>query len=433
MPKNHKTIQALSQAFELVPSALTRSGRSARAGLGLLALLALVACGKAPDSPGPPKGGPGAGGPPPAMPVTVLKMAPQKVASALEAVGQLEGKREVEVRARVAGVLGKQSFREGEAVKAGAVLYQIERQVYDSAVDAARAAVAQADARLEQTQREGTRLSSLVVAKAISQREADDAGSNVKTALAQQALARAQLRDAQLNLSYTQVTAPISGVVQRALRSEGSLVSPTSDAGLLTTIVQTEPMRVRFALSQSEAASLRGGSGSGQQVRLLGADGTPLPTLARLDYAGSVVDPRLGMVQMRAEMPNPGGALLPGQFVRVQVTTGEQQAYLVPQAAVASGDQGRFVWLLGADGKAAPRPVQTGAWVGKDWVIKGGLAQGDLVIVDNLMKLRPGAAVVDQASMPPPGAGAGPGAGAAAMPGAASAAAKPAAPAASGK
>lgn len=363
--------------------------------LGVAALLS--ACGR---SPAPPAGGPPGGAMPP-LAVTVLNAEPRKVPIVIETVGTLEGLREVEVRARVAGTLQQQLYREGEPVAAGAALFRIERAPFEIAVDAARAAVAQAEARAEQARRETARLAGLVADRAISQREADDAASTAKTAEAALLAARAQLRDAQLNQGYTEVAAPIAGVAQRAQRSVGSLVSPTADGGLLTTVVQVDPIRVRFALSEAELAQLR--QGKGRTVRLLGADGQPVPQLGRLDFAGSVVDPRLGTVPMRAEIANPGGQWLPGQFVRAQIVTGEQDAFLVPQAAVQSGDQGRFVWVM-TDGKAAPKPVVAGPWQGQDWVIRSGLAAGDKVIVDNLLKLRPGAPVQ---VAPPAGAPAG--------------------------
>ncbi len=355
----------------------------------LLAVLVLagllVACNRSQ----PPAAGPGGAMPP--MPVTVLQVTPQKVPVMVETVGTLEGVREVEVRARVGGVLQQQFFREGEPVRAGAALYRIERAPFEIGMDAARAGVAQAEARVEQARRENGRLAALVAERAISQREADDAASALKTAEAALQTVRTQVREAQLNLGYTEVTAPIAGLAQRSQRSVGALVTPAADGGLLTTIVQTNPIRLRFALSEAEATQLR--QGQGRQVRLLLPDGQSARDVGRLDFAGSVVDARLGTVQMRAEFPNPAGAWLPGQFVRAQVITGEQEAFLVPQSAVMSGDQGRFVWVVGADGKAAAKPVQTGPWQGSDWVIRSGLAAGDQVITNNLIKLRPGAPV----------------------------------------
>ncbi len=378
------------------PLRLSRE-RALAAAAGLAVVVLLAGCDRAPAQGGP---GGGAGGPPPAMPVTVVEARPQQLPAGIETVATLEGQREVEVRARVGGVLLKQLFREGEAVRAGAVLYQIEPAPFDIALDAARATVAQQEARVEQARRENERLAALIRDRAISQREADDAGSGLKTAEAALLAARAQLREAQLNAGYTQVAAPIGGVAQRSQRSEGALISPAADGGLLTTIVQTHPIRARFALTEAEAAALR--KARGAEVRLIGADGRPTATVGRLDFAGSMVDPRLGTVAMRAELPNPDGAWLPGQFVRVLVTSGRTEGFLVPQSAVMSGEQGRFVWVIGAEGKAMPKPVQTGPWQGSDWVITGGLAAGDKVITNNLMKLFPGAAV--QVAGDPPAA-----------------------------
>ncbi|EHR73342.1 RND family efflux transporter, MFP subunit [Burkholderiales bacterium JOSHI_001] len=360
-----------------------------------VALAALAGCGK---SAPPAAGGPGGGGMPP-MPATLLAVQPTTVPVAIEAVATLEGVREVEVRARVGGTLVQQLYTEGAPVATGAAMFRIDRAPLQIAVDAARAAVAQAEARAEQARRESGRLATLLAERAISQREADDAASTLKTSQAALLAARAQQRDAELNLGYTMVVAPTAGVAQRAQRSVGALVAPTSDGGLLTTIVQVDPIRVRFALNEAEAAQLR--QARAPKVRLLDANGVPLPGAGRLDFTGQVMDRTLGTVPMRAELPNPGGRLLPGQFVRAQIITGEQEAFLVPQAAVQSGDNGRFVWVMGADGKAAPKPVQAGPWAGKDWVIRSGLAAGDKVIVDNLIKMRPGAAVVPA---PPPGA-----------------------------
>ena len=380
-----------------------KSMRSRVIVLALPVALGLAACGRGDPAPA---AGPGAGGPPPAMPVTVVTVSAQKVPVTLETVGTLEGVREVEVRARVAGVLQQQLFDEGSVVKAGTPLYRIERATYEISVDAARANVAQAEARVEQARRENTRLASLVADRAISQREADEAGSTLKTAEAALLAARTQVREAQLNLGYTEVTAPIAGVVQRSQRSVGALLQPASDGALLTTIVQTNPIRVRFALTEGEAQQLR--TGRGRQVRLFGPDGQLLKDVAKLDFAGSVVDARFGTIQMRAELPNPDGRWLPGQFVRAQVVTGEQDGFLVPQSAVMTGEQGRFVWTVGPNNVATAKPVQTGAWQGTQWVVRSGLAAGDRVIVDNLMKLRPGAPVQPQAA-----AAAGPASGAA--------------------
>lgn len=347
--------------------------------------------------------------PPPPVPVTTMVVTPRQVPILVEAVGRTEGSKEVEVRARVSGILDRVLYAEGTSVRTGAPLFQIDRAPYEIALAQARAALAQERSRNEQTSREADRLRDLVAKRAISQREADDAGSNFKTSSASMQAAEAKIREAELNLSYTHVAAPISGVTGRALRSQGSLVSAGGESSLLTTVSQTDPIWVRFALAETEQQILRDAAGAtpgkavgkGNEVKLVLPDGKLHPVSGRLNFAGSSVDTRLGTVQLRAEFPNPDLSIMPGQFVRAQVVAGMQDAIVVPQTAVLQGDQGRFVWTVGADNKAAPRVVEAGAWVGPDWIIKKGLNSGDKVIVDNLLKLRPGTVVQLQAAGAP--------------------------------
>ena len=205
--------------------------------------------------------------------------------------------------------------------------------------------------------------------------------------------ARARVRQAELNLSYTEVKAPIEGVTGRALQSVGTLVSPNAESALLTTMTRADPIWVRFALAEGEYARLRGSEEIQVQVEL--ADGKPYPLPGKLNFAGSTVDAATGTVQMRAELPNPKLDLLPGQYVRVRVQAGTQQAFVVPQTAVAQNESGRFVWVM-ADGKAAQRQIRAGNWLGSDWVVLDGLKPGDKVITDNLVRLRPGVLVVSK-------------------------------------
>lgn len=334
----------------------------------------------------------GAGGAPPAMPVTVVKVESQRVPIVLEAVGQAEGSREVEIRARVSGILEKRVYDEGAAVKAGAVLFAIDRAPYELAVAQAKAALAEERARQENAQREADRLKALAQSKAISQREYDQAVSTLKQSTASIAGAQARLDEAQLNLSYTSVTAPISGITGRAVRSEGSLVAANTDSSLLTTLTQVNPIWVRFSLADSEYERIRG-TQKRPQVKLLDQDGTVMAASGRLNFAASTVDPKLGTVQLRAEFPNPDLKWLPGQFVKVQILAGEQDAFLVPQAAVMQSEQGHAVWVIGPDDAATMRSIKTANWLGMNWIVVGGLKAGDAVIVDNLMKIRPGAKV----------------------------------------
>ena len=326
------------------------------------------------------------------MPVTIMQVKQQRVPAMVEAVGQTEGSREIEIRARVSGIVQKRLYNEGETVSAGTVLFQIDRAPYEIALDQAKAALAQEKARGEQVQREAGRMKLLVAEKAVSQKEFDDATSAVKQSEATTMAAEAKVREAELNLSYVSVVAPIRGITGRAQRSEGSLVTAGTDSALLTTLSQTDPIWVRFSFSEGEYTQLHNGAKKAE-VRLVSPDGKVIASQGKLNFTASTVDPKLGTVQVRAEFPNPKLVLLPGQFVRVQVLTGEEDAFLVPKAAVMQGDQGRFVWIAGQDGKAAPRPVEAVAWSDSNWVVRKGLSVGDQVIVDNLMKIRTGAPV----------------------------------------
>ncbi|MGB4065834.1 MAG: efflux RND transporter periplasmic adaptor subunit [Azonexus sp.] len=335
-----------------------------------------------------------AGGPPMGpMPVTVLEVQPQKVPSSVEVMAQTEGARETEVRARVAGILVKRLYQEGETVKAGQPLFQIDRSSYEIAL-------AEAKAKAEQTSREMNRLKSLIEAKAISQKEYDDSASN-------NAIAQAALRQAELNLSWTTVTAPVSGTTGRAAKSEGNLITAGADS-LLTSIYQSNPIWVRFSLGDSDLAKLAGGRVTTKNisgVELILADGTVYKKTGKLNFLASNIDTTLGTQALRAEFDNSDNQLLPGQFVRIRLLTGERDGvFLVPQSAVVQTEQGAIVMLAGEGDKVAPRPVQAGEWRGKDWVILGGLKAGDKVIVDNLMKLRPGAPVAPHGPGEKPGA-----------------------------
>lgn len=330
------------------------------------------------------------GAAPAAVPVSVLQMQPRDVPVTFEAVARTEGSREVQVRARVTGILEQQLYKEGERVKAGTPLFRIERAPFEIELQQARALLAETTARQELAQQEYERLKGLVDRRAISQKEADQALSTQRQSTAAMQLAAARVRQAELNLSYTSINAPIGGITGRALQSVGSLVSPNADSALLTTLTLGDPIWVRFALSESEYARLRGSQEIQVQVEL--ADGKTYPHPGRLNFSGSTVDAATGTVQMRAALPNPQLDLLPGQYVRVRVLAGTQQAFVVPQTAVAQNETGRFVWVTDGE-KAMPRQIRAGNWLGADWVVLEGLKPGDRVIVDNLIRLRPGAQV----------------------------------------
>ncbi len=351
-------------------------------------VLVLAACGKKEGAPGA-----GAGGAaPPALPVTAVRVHKQKVPISLEAVGQAAGSRDVEIRARVNGILDKRLYDEGAAVKAGQTLFVIDPAPYELAVLDARAALQQERVRRELADTDAKRLAPLAAEKAISQRDLDQALATEKQATAAIASAEAKLQEAELNLSYTRVIAPIGGITGRALRSEGSLVTANTDSSLLTTLSQVDPIWVLFPLAESDFSRMRGAKQLAR-VQLVGEDGTILADQGRLNFTSTTVDAKTGAVQLRAEFANPGARWLPGQFVKVRVLAGEQDAMLVPQVAVQQTDQARIVMTVGQDGKVVPKPVQTANWIGADMVVTGGLDDGDQVIVDNLVKVRPGATV----------------------------------------
>jgi membrane fusion protein (multidrug efflux system) len=360
------------------------------AGACAAVLILLAACGKAGDSPK-------AGAAPPPLQVATARAASRKVPISIEAVGQAEGSREVEIRARVSGILEKRLYTEGAPVTAGATLFVIDPAPYELAVQRARAALQQERVRRELAEVEAKRLAPLVEEKAIARREVDQALATARTATAAIASAESSLKEAELNLSYTKVEAPISGITGRAARSEGSLVSAGTESSLLTTMTQVNPIWVRFSLAESDFERVRGNQRQAR-VQLIAADGSVALDNGRLNFAGSSVDARMGAVQLRAEFPNASQKWMPGQFLKVRLLAGEQDAILVPQSALLQSEQSRIVMTVGADNRAVAKPVQTSGWIGSDAVITGGLAEGDIVILDNLVKVRPGTAVTPRST-----------------------------------
>jgi membrane fusion protein, multidrug efflux system len=373
--------------------------------LVLLALgVVLSACGKSSNQQGPAAGGMQA------MPVSVQSLTAETVPIQTEVVAQTEGAKQIEVRPRVGGIVLKRLYQEGESVRAGQDMFLIDPMPFQLQVDQARAMIAQQKARIEQTAREAQRLKGLLETKSISQREFDNATSDNSVATATMMQYQAQLREAELNLSYTHVKAPESGIAGRFVLSEGALAS--ANTTLLSTIVQVSPIWVRFSLSESDLSSLGGhlSPGKVQDVRLILGDETEYPLSGKINFSASQIDPALGTQQLRAEFQNPDKTLLPGQFVRVRLTTGKRDGvFLIPQTAVLTGQQGKFVFVAEKDkeGKtaAAVRPITVGGWFGERWSVLSGLKAGDQVILDNLIKVRPGAPVAPHApeAAPAPG------------------------------
>jgi membrane fusion protein, multidrug efflux system len=368
--------------------------------------LAVAACGPSDgqDKAGKGSGPMGGGMPPPE--VTVVTAAPEALPVAWEYVGQTAGSREVEVRARVTGILLSRNFREGERVKKGQSLFTIDPAPFQAALARAEADVVAAQARLEQARRNAARLKPLYAENAVSQKERDDALSAEAIGAADLKAVQARLTEAKLNLEYTRVEAPVSGFTTRALPSEGTLVSGPSV--LLTSVVQVDPIWVNFGVPDNEQARIQKEAQDGSlklprnfEVELRLADGSVYGHRGKLDFADVRVSTATGTREARAELPNPDGALRPGQFVRV-VLKGAMRpnAITVPQRAVLEGPQGKFVYVVDDKGTAQPRPVQAGAWSGERWIISSGLQGGERVIVDGVMKIGPGAPVKVAAPKP---------------------------------
>ncbi len=352
--------------------------------------LGLVACGKKEE--GAPQG---AGM---IMPVSVISVKSTSVPITAEAVAQTEGAKEVEIRPRVGGILLKRMYDEGSSVKAGQTMFLIDPVPYQIALQQAKALYAAQQARVEQATREESRLHGLLASQSISQREYDNATSDKATSVANLQQALANVREAELNLSYTNVTSPLTGVSGRFQFSEGALIA--ANTSLLTTVSQISPIWVRFSLSDSELKLLGGHltEKNVKEVSLVLPDGAEYKQKGVLNFSASQIDPKLGTQQLRATFENNDHQLLPGQFVRARITTGIRNGvFLIPQTSVLTGDQGKFVFVADKDkeGKivAAIRPIKEGGWSGNDWVVLEGLKEGDQVIADNLIKVRPGAPV----------------------------------------
>ena len=367
------------------------------------ALVALVAaCGQSKQQAG------GFHGFPPSE-VTVQAVQPHTFPVTFEYVGQTQGSKDVEVRARVTGILEKRLFEEGAAVKAGQPLFIIDARQYQAQVAAANADVARAEAQKAQADRELARLRPLDERKAIGKKEADDAASNADLAAAAVKAAQAKVTELSVNLGYTKVVAPISGLTSRAQKSEGSLA--TANETLLTIISQINPIWVVFSVSENEQLRLNRAVAASQlelpkdnayEVTVKLSDGSTLPRKGRINFSDTRINPTTGTYEMRAELANADGALKPGQFVRVILHGAERQNVIaVPQVAVMDGPQGKFVYVLGKDkdGKdvATPRPIVVGDWVdgnaSNQWVIESGLKPGDQVLVNGIAKVMPGAPV----------------------------------------
>ncbi len=361
---------------------LTPTWRSL-AGLGLV--VGLAACGDktAPQMP-PPN-------------VTIVTTAPQDIPARIELVGQGAASKFIEVRSQLNGVIIERPYAEGSDVAKGTLLFRLDPTTYEAAYRSTQAASDNAQARLDNAQRTLKRLVPLLAEGAVSQKDVDDATTELQQAQAGLAQAQANADRAKKDFDDTFIRAEIPGRAGRAALPLGARV--TGPADILTDLQQIDPIYVYFSPSDLELLRLRRERAEGKlvfptgklQVEVRLSDGTPLPSRGKLDFADLSLDSRTGTQQYRAEFRNPDRILLPGQFVRVRILgVTRRGALLVPQRAVLQGLGGAFVYVATEGDTARARTVRATTWEGGGWVIDSGLTAGERVVVDGTQRVIPG-------------------------------------------
>ncbi len=339
---------------------------------------------------------------PPQMPppqVGVLTVQHQKVPLSTSLPGRLSAYRTADVRARVSGILLKRTYDEGTDVKKGQTLFQIDPAPLRAKYDAAKAALAQAQATYTNNRIAAKRVRKLAPKGYVSKSDLDNAEAAERTAEAAVKQARADVESARINLDYASVKAPISGRAGKQQVTEGALVGQSS-ATLLTTVDQIDPLYVNFSMGVDKLDTLRKEQSQGQAtlagqnkgtVRLELPGGNTYDKTGVVDFSGSSVDPTTGAVQLRAKIANPDHTLLPGMYTQATVTLGNlDHAYLIPEAAVQRDQKSAYVMLVGPKGNARQTPIETAGSRNHDWIVTSGLHDGDKVIVEGLANVKAG-------------------------------------------
>jgi membrane fusion protein (multidrug efflux system) len=340
--------------------------------------------------------------PPPPAPVDVstVTVTPHPTTFPEDYVAQIEAVNAVDIRPRVGGMLEHRVPIEGEPVKAGELLFVIDREPYIAALAQAKATLAQSQAASLQSQRDLARAKSLSEIDAVSQQELDAAVAKNQANLASIDAAKAAVRTAELNLGYTTINSPIDGVMGRAQLRQGGMV--TANNTLLTTIYQTDRMYVNFSVSEQRLLSMQRQLGRALSqdsktpppFKIFLADGSEYPQKPQLNFIDPAVDPRTGTLALRLEVANPKHLLHAGQFARVQVAAQQDpSAILVPQRAVQDLQGKNYVWIVDGAGRAQQRDVRMGPRVDSEWQVQQGLEAGDTVVVDGVQHLKPGSPV----------------------------------------
>jgi len=340
---------------------------------------------------------------PPAVGVVTLKTEPLKISTELP--GRTSAYRVAEVRPQVSGIILKRNFVEGSDVKAGQSLYQIDPATYQAAYDSAKGDLTQAQANARIAQLTVKRYKPLLGTKYISQQDYDTAVATAAQNDAAVQVAKANVETARINLAYTKVTSPISGRIGKSSVTEGALVQ-NAQTTALATVQQLDPMYVDVTQSSEDFMRLRSELESGQlkqndgkaNVTLLMQNGNSYPQTGTLEFSDVTVDETTGSITLRAIVPNPNHALLPGMFVRARLDEGTNpNALLVPQQAVARTPTGQAtVMVVGADNKVEARQVTTSQAIGDKWLVTDGVKAGERVISTGPQRAKPGAQVTPQ-------------------------------------
>jgi len=333
--------------------------------------------------------------------VTVMTVTPQDTPVSYEYVGQTQSSHQVQIRARVNGFLEKRVYTEGATVKAGSVMFQQDTRPFQAQLDVALGGLAEQQARLQVANDNLAQVKPLAALNALSQKDLDDATGQQAAAAAAVQSAKANVEQARLNLGYTTITTPVTGLSSFARVQDGAYVN--ADNSLLTSVEQVDPIWVNFTVSENDMLGLRSDQAKGilklpandnYTVEVVLADGSVYPGKGKITFANASFNQQTGTFLLRATLPNLEGTLRPGQFVRARVSGPVRvNAILVPQQAVLQGANGHFVVVVDKESKAEIRGVQVGPWHGDDWFITEGLKAGDVVVTDGLVKLSPGAPV----------------------------------------
>ncbi len=333
--------------------------------------------------------------------VTVTKVVPTDTPITYEFVGQTESANQVQIVARVNGFLDEQVYTEGSMVKPGEVMFRQDQKPFLAQLDSAKGALAAQEARLQVARDNLARVQPLVALNALAQKDLDDATGSEKAAAAAVDMAKAAVEQAQYNLGYTTIRSPVAGVSSYSRVNVGSYLD--QQHSLLTYVSPLDPMYVNFSISENDMLRLESLRSTGElqmpqgaqyDVHVVLANGTTFDQTGRITFADADFNQDTGTFLVRATFPNPTGVLRPGQFVRAQVMGAiRPNAITVPQQSVLQGAQGHFVILVDKDSKAQIRPVQVGPWYGQLWFITHGLEAGDVVVVEGVTRLSPGAVV----------------------------------------